>query len=75
VDETSRELLMHSIDITDKAQIAAMLDSFRLIIDRVARAHGPIRSVRVGIDPVDDGLKFSVDYGVWSPPITGTIED
>jgi hypothetical protein len=34
-----------------------------------------LRSVRVGIDELDNGLKFSVDYSTWSPPITGTIEE
>lgn len=74
MDETSRELLMHVIDITTEEQIEALLKYLRMIESMGARS-APLRSIRVGIDPIDDGLKFSVDYSTWSPPITGTIED
>jgi hypothetical protein len=76
MDETTRELLMHVIDITDREQIELLLKYFRMI-DGMATRQGmpPLRSIRVGIDPLDDSVKFSVDYSTWSPPITGTIEE
>lgn len=74
MDETTRELLMHVIDITDREQIELLLKYLRMVESMGARST-PLRSIRVGIDPLDDGLKFSVDYSTWSPPITGTIED
>ncbi len=74
MDETSRELLMHVIDLTDAEQIDRFIKYCRMIESMSARSF-PLRSIRVGIDPVDDGVKFSVDYSTWSPPITGTIEN
>lgn len=74
MDETSRELLMTVIDLTDREQIERFIKYCRMIESMSARAF-PLRSIRVGIDPLDDGVKFSVDYSTWSPPITGTIED
>jgi hypothetical protein len=32
-----------------------------------------ITSIRVGIDPMDDGVKFSVNHATWSPPCYGVI--
>lgn len=33
-----------------------------------------ITEVRVGIDPLDNGVKFSVNRGTWSPPCYGVID-
>jgi hypothetical protein len=74
MDETSRELLMTVIDLTDREQIERFLKYLRMIESMGARQVG-LRSIRVGIDPLDDAVKFSVDYSTWSPPITGKIED
>jgi hypothetical protein len=74
MDETTRELLMHVIDVTDREQIETLIKYLRMIESMSTRAIG-LRSVRVGIDELDNGLKFSVDYSTWSPPITGTIEE
>lgn len=64
---------MYCIDVRDPQQIARVLRYMLMILDIETR-HGGLRSVRVGIDPTDNGLKFSVDYGTWSPPMAGTIE-
>lgn len=63
---------MYVIDVTDPDQLSRALRYFEMILDIEARKPG-LRSVRVGIDPLDNGLKFSVDYGTWSPPMAGTI--
>jgi hypothetical protein len=31
--------------------------------------------LRVAIDPLDSGLKFKVNQGVWSPPCPGEIHE
>jgi hypothetical protein len=64
---------MYAIDVTDPQQVARALRYFLMILDIETR-HGGLRSIRVGIDPLDNGLKFSVDYGTWSPPMAGKIE-
>lgn len=74
MDETSRELLMTVVDLTDREQIEKFLKYLRMIESMGARQAG-LRSIRVGIDPIDSAVKFSVDYSTWSPPITGRIEE
>jgi hypothetical protein len=64
---------MHVIDVTDQQQIMRLLKYFIMISDMAVRS-GALRSIRVGIDPLDNGVKFSVDYGTWSPPMTGRLE-
>jgi len=61
------------IDIKDEAQLIRVLRYFVMIGDMATR-QGNLRSIRFGIDPLDNGFKISVDYGVWSPPMTGNIE-
>lgn len=65
---------MYVIDVTDAAQLARLLKYFEMIQDIALRGGGTLRSVRVGIDPLDNGVKFSVDHGTWSPPMRGKIE-
>lgn len=64
---------MYVIDVTDPAQVMRLLRYFVMMTDLASRG-GTLGSIRVGIDPLDNGVKFSVDYGVWSPPMTGKIE-
>ena len=43
------------------------------VLEAVTQMKSELVSVRVGIDPLDKGLKFSVNWGLWSPPIQGAI--
>lgn len=43
------------------------------VLDAIAGVKDTLVSVRVGIDPMDNGLKFSVNWGTWSPPIYGEL--
>jgi hypothetical protein len=63
---------MYVVDITDRQQIDRVIKYFRMIDGMETRQH-PLRSIRVGIDPLDNGLKFSVDYSTWSPPMVGDV--
>lgn len=65
---------MYVIDVTDPHQVARVLKYCVMMADMAVRQGGVLRSIRVGIDPLDGGLKFSVDHGVWSPPMAGRIE-
>ena len=58
---------MHVIDISNVREVRLLLDCMQAILDSGSVVH----SIRVGIDPLDSGLKFSVNYKTWSPPIRG----
>ena len=60
-------------DVTGLESTTLALAHLQAIIDENATRE--IRSIRVGIDPLDNGLKFSIDYGTWSPLIPGKIGD
>lgn len=62
---------MKVIDITDQGVINMLMAYFASFVEK----GGPFHSIRVGIDPMDNGLKFSVDYGTWSPPLNGNVTD
>ena len=62
---------MYVVDVTETESVALTLAYLQAIIDE--NATRGIRSIRVGIDPLDNGLKFSIDYGTWSPPIPGKV--
>lgn len=61
---------MFVIEITDKDAMKRLVAYCADITDQGTRGH---YSVRVGIDPLDNGLKFSVNNSTWSPPIRGAI--
>lgn len=44
------------------------------VISVISDMSPAIDSIRVGIDPLDNSLKFSVNWGTWSPPIYGLIQ-
>jgi hypothetical protein len=73
---------MYVIDLTDEDEIVEFLS----FLHRMTTGSGPehcsvglsvydttIRSLRVGIDPLDHGLKFSVNHSTWSKPYQGAI--
>lgn len=49
------------------------LDMMRNVIAEAESGAFGVGHLRVGIDPLDSGLKFSVDGGTWSPPVPGKI--
>lgn len=65
---------MISIDVTDPEQKIRLLRYFVMITDMSVRKGG-LFSIQVGIDPLDNGVKFSVNYGPWSMPMTGKVEE
>jgi len=63
---------MTVIELTEvDGGLQATLDMMRSIVEFNTAQH--ILDLRVGIDPMDNGLKFSVDGGVWSPPARGIV--
>lgn len=63
---------MTVIQIADHSEIAELL-TVLLAITAFDTPTRPLLDVRVGIDPQDDGLKFSINGMTWSPPIVGII--
>lgn len=57
------------IDIRDDAAMQRLAEYCQAI----GAQHRAYYSVRVAIDPLDNGLKFSVNGSTWSPPIRGEI--
>jgi hypothetical protein len=60
------------VEITDQAQIQDLMRDFSRINDMRIRS-GRLRSIRIGIEPGDHGVRFSLDWSTWSAPITGKV--
>lgn len=64
---------MHVITISDPRQMALLMETMSNIVGMSDAVPGGLTSLRVGIDPLDNGLKFSVEGSTWSPPYKGEI--
>jgi hypothetical protein len=64
---------MTMIEITDPRVMAMVMEAMSNIVGMSDAIPGGLTSLRVGIDPTDNGLKFSVEYSTWSPPYQGEI--
>lgn len=64
---------MTVIEITDPRTMALLMEAMSNIVGMSDAVAGGLRSLRVGIDPLDGGLKFSVEGSTWSPPYKGEI--
>lgn len=64
---------MTVIDITDPRVMAMLIEAMANIVGMSDAVRGGLTSIRVGIDPLDNGLKFSVERSTWSPPYRGEI--
>lgn len=53
------------VDVTDEFELAKLFTKFAQILHH----RKGIGSLRVGIDK--EGVKFSINYGVWNPGIKG----
>lgn len=62
---------MTVIQVSDRDEVEGLLTMMSTILD-FDTAHF-VLDVRVGIDPLDNGVKFSVNGMTWSPPIKGVI--
>ena len=63
--------MMFVIEIRDDAAMERLAE----YCEAIAAQHRAYYSIRVGIDPLDNGLKFSVNGSTWSPPIAGVVSE
>ena len=52
---------------------AMLMETMSNIVGMSDAIGGGLTSLRVGIDPLDNGIKFSVEHSTWSPPYRGEI--
>jgi hypothetical protein len=57
---------------TERRGLGDLIDMMRSIVQFVDNGN-VLLDIRVGIDPVDNGAKFSVNGHTWSPPAHGII--
>jgi len=68
---------MAIIEITDPTVMIDLMEAMSNIVGMhdalMTDRDRPLNSLRVGIDPLDNGVKFSVEHSTWSPPYKGDI--
>lgn len=69
IQAQKREAAMHVIQLSDEG-LKDLLSMMSTIV-KYAETVGNVLDIRVGIDPEDNGVKFSVNGQVWSPPAEG----
>ena len=62
---------MYVIQISGQDDLAEAMELFSAVLKWDEQ--NPLLDLRIGIDPLDNGFKVSVNGLTWSPPITGTI--
>lgn len=62
---------MYVIQIHGREAVAELIYAMDTIVKYADRS--TVLDIRVGIDPLDNGVKFSVNGLVWSPRIKGDI--
>ena len=72
IKETPAQPNMSVIEISDPYQMGNLMEVLSNIVGMNDAVDG-LSSLRVGIDPLDNGIKFSVEHSTWSPPYKGEI--
>jgi hypothetical protein len=62
------------IEITDPRTMALLMETMSNIVGMSDSVPGGLHDLRVGIDRMDNGLKFSVEGSTWSPPYVGVVK-